>query len=163
MRVPILLHSPNKMNSFVPNILEDKTIMNLIHAHKMSIHVAIIVKRNKVIAMATNKVGTRSRGVGWSDRTIHAEKNVVRELGDYAQLRDATMYVIRISRSKDTHGNDKVQNSEPCHDCHLFLEKCIKKYGLSRVFYSTTEFVELDIENRPLKRTPASPLTVGRK
>ena len=66
------------MNAFVPDILEDKTIMNLIHAHKTSIHVAIIVKRNKVIAMATNKIGTRSRGAGWSDCTIHAEKNVVR-------------------------------------------------------------------------------------
>jgi hypothetical protein len=151
------------MNAFVPDILGDKTIMNLIHAHKTSIHVAIIVKRNKVIAMATNKIGTRSRGAGWSDCTIHAEKNVVRELGNYEQMRGATMYVIRISRSKDKYGQDKVQNSEPCHDCHLFLGKCIKQYGLRRVFYSTTEFVELNLDNCPSKRPPMVPLTTGQK
>lgn len=141
-----------KMQSFVPAILADKTISNLVKTHRTSIHVAVIVKRNKVIAMATNKIGSRSRGAGYSDCTIHAEKNVVKELGDFGQLRGATMYVIRISRCITKQGLDKIQNSEPCHDCHLFLEKCVKQYGLRRVFYSTTDFVELDFDARPEKR-----------
>jgi hypothetical protein len=140
------------MQSFVPDILANKTIANLVKTHKTSIHVAVIVKRNKVIAMATNKIGSRSRGAGYSDCTIHAEKNVVKELGDFAKLRGSTMYVIRISRCVTKKGLDKIQNSEPCHDCHQFLEKCVKKYGLSKVFYSTTEFVELDFDARPEKR-----------
>jgi hypothetical protein len=141
-----------KMNALLPILLDDKMINNLVHSHRTSIHLAVLVKRNKVIATATNKIGSRSRGAGWSDYTIHAEKNVVKELGDLEQLRGATMYVIRISRCRTTHGMEKVQNSEPCHDCHLFLEKCVKQYGLRRVFYSTSEFVELDISVRPARK-----------
>ena len=140
------------MEALLETILEDKMIRNLVYSHKTSIHLAALVKRNKVIATATNKVGSRSRGAGWSDYTIHAEKNVVKELGDLEQLRGATMYVIRISRCKTQEGMDRVQNSEPCHDCHLFLEKCVKQYGLRRVFYSTTEFVELDFAVRPARK-----------
>jgi hypothetical protein len=140
------------METIMPEILKDKMIKNLIYSHTTSIHLAVIVKRNKVIAMATNKIGSRSRGAGWSDYTIHAEKNVVKELGDLEQLRGAIMYVIRISRSRSQTGMDRVQNSEPCHDCHLFLEKCVRQYGLRRVFYSTTDFVELDLSVRPAKR-----------
>jgi len=141
------------METFLPNILEDKTIKNLVHTHKTSIHLAIIVKRNKVIACATNKVGSRSRGAGWSDYTIHAEKNVVKQLGDFEQMRGATMYVIRISKNRCCSGMEKIQNSEPCHDCHLFLEKCVKQYGLRKVYYSTTEFKEVDFSVRPPKKT----------
>ena len=149
-----LIHTPVylKMDALLQVILADKTIKNLVYSHRTSIHVAAIIKRNKVIATATNKVGSRSRGAGWSDYTIHAEKNVVKELGDFEQMRGATMYVIRISRCSTQEGMDRVQNSEPCHDCHLFLEKCVKQYGLRRVFYSTTKFVELDFAARPERK-----------
>lgn len=134
------------------DLLEDKTICNLINTHNISIHVALLLKRNKVIAVATNKIGSRSRGAGWSDCSIHAEKNVVKELGNLELLRGAIMYVFRISRCRSKEGVDKIQNSEPCYDCHNFLQKCIKKYGLRKVFYSTNEFVELDVYNCPPKR-----------
>ena len=133
-------------------LLDDKSLSNLVAAHKTSIHVAILVKRNKVIAIATNKIGSRSRGAGWSDYTIHAEKNVVKELGNIEHIRGATMYVFRISRCRSKEGSEKIQNSEPCYDCHIFLQKCIQKYGLRKVFYSTNEFVELDMNNCPAKK-----------
>jgi hypothetical protein len=141
------------MQSIVSNVLNDKSIRNLVDAHNTSIHVAIIIKRNKVIATATNKIGSRSRGAGYSDSTIHAERNVVKELGNFDQLRGATMYVFRVSRCKTKHGIERIQNSEPCHDCHLFLTKCVEKYGLRRVFYSTHEFVEVDFNIRPARKT----------
>lgn len=140
------------MNAHMSMILDDKRIKNLMFSHTTSIHLAVLIKRNKVIASATNKIGSRTSGSGYSNYTIHAEKNVVKELGDLEHLRGATMYVIRISRSRTQEGMERVQNSEPCHDCHLFLEKCVKQYGLRRVFYSTTEFVELDFAVRPARK-----------
>ena len=141
-----------KMDAFVPDILADKAIMNQLKAQKTSLHVAFLVKRNKIIAVATNKVGSRSKGSGYDHYTIHAEKNVVMELGDINQMRGASMYVIRISKCTTKTGLDKVVNSEPCHDCHLFLEKCVKQYGLRRVFCSTSGFVEVDFSVRPPKK-----------
>jgi hypothetical protein len=140
------------MDSLILEMLDDKSLTNLTSSHNTSIHVAILIKRNKVIATATNKIGSRSRGAGWSDYTIHAEKNVIKEIGNIDLIRGATMYVFRISRCKSKEGSDKIQNSEPCYDCHIFLQKCIHKYGLRKVFYSTTSFVELDMNNCPPRR-----------
>lgn len=141
------------MNNYLESLLDNKTINNMILNHKTSIHVAVLVKRNKILSIATNKVGSRSRGAGWSEYTIHAERNVVKELGDLEQLRGASMYVFRITKAKTCCGNERIRNSAPCYDCHLFLEKCVKQYGLRRVFYSTEEFVELDFTKRPEKRS----------
>jgi hypothetical protein len=148
---------PTKMNILLLSLMDDKAISNLVQSYKTSVHVAFLVKRNKVIAVATNRVGTRSRGCGYSDCTIHAEKNVVKELGNLEQMRGATMYVFRISKCRTKSGMEKIQNSEPCYDCHLFLEKCVKNYGLRRVFYSTNEFVELDFNERPQRRMTTPP------
>ena len=140
------------MEALMPSILEDKAICNMIKSHKTSVHVAVIVKRNKVIAIATNKIGSRSRGAGWSDCTIHAERNVVKEMGDFDQMRGASMYVFRISKCQTKCGMEKIQNSAPCYDCHVFLEKCVKQYGLRNVFYSTNIFVKMDFTIRPDKK-----------
>ena len=145
------------MEFLLSTLINDKTILNLVQSYKTSVHVAFLVKRNKVIAVATNRVGTRSRGCGYSDCTIHAERNVVKQLGDFDQMRGASMYVFRISRCNTKFGIDKIQNSEPCYDCHKFLEKCVKNYGLRRVFYSTNEFVELNFADRPLRKSTAAP------
>lgn len=93
-------------------------------------HVAILMNRGKVVATATNQIGSRSSGSGYSDNTIHAEKNVIKKAGDISKIRGATLYVIRINRSFHTC------NSKPCHECELFLRKCMNQYGLRRVFYS---------------------------
>ena len=147
------------MQMILTNVLGDKSIQNLSCAHKTSIHVALIVKRGQVIAKATNKIGSRSRGCGYSDMTIHAERAVVKELGDLEQLRGASLYVVRISKAKALIGEDRIRNSEPCYDCHLFLKKCHEKYGLSRVFYTMQEFVEMDFSDPPNKRPPMEPAT----
>ncbi len=99
--------------------------------HKTHLHTAVIMKRGKVIATAQNRIGTRSRGSGYSDQTIHAEKAVVKKLGDISQLRGATLCVWRVSCIN-------VLPSKPCEDCHLFLEKCMREYGLRAVYYTDT-------------------------
>ena len=145
------------MEIVLSSLIEDKSIVNLLSTFKTSVHVAFLIKRNKVIAVATNRVGSRSSGCGYSDCTIHAEKNVVKKLGNLEQLRGAVMYVFRISKCQTLSGIDKIRNSEPCYDCHLFLQKCVKNYGLRRVFYSTNEFVELDFNAVPQRKITAPP------
>ena len=100
-------------------------------SHGTSYHKAVIVKRGKVIASATNRVGTRSKGSGYSDYTIHAEKAVVKKLGDISQLKGATLCVWRLNARS-------VMPSAPCSECRLFLNKCMDKYGLRAVQYTDT-------------------------
>ena len=95
-----------------------------------SFHTAILVRRGKVLAYAANQVGSRSRGSGYSDHSIHAERNVVKELGDISQLRGADMYVMRVSRKNEFAA------SKPCAECQVFLEKCMREYGLRKVYYT---------------------------
>jgi hypothetical protein len=98
--------------------------------HKTHLHRAIIVKRNKILAEATNLLGSRSMGCGFSDWTIHAEKAVVKKLGDLNHLRGADLYVFRVGNT------EQACFSKPCADCECFLKKCMREYGLRFVFYS---------------------------
>jgi hypothetical protein len=41
------------------------------------------------------------------------------------------MEVVRLSK----HG--AIKNSEPCHNCLVFLHKCMREYGLRKVIYSS--------------------------
>jgi len=116
------------------HILSNKRIRSLKHAHCTSIHVAIIIKRGKILAEATNAIGSRSKGSGYSSHTIHAERNVIKDIGNINNLRGATMYVIRISRGDMS---SPIQGSKPCVDCTLFLHKCMDKYGLKNVLYTS--------------------------
>jgi hypothetical protein len=113
--------------------LEDPRTINLRMKHTASLHRAVLVKRGKIIADATNNYGNRSRGSGYSQSSIHAEKNVVKEIGDISKLRGADMYIMRFSR-KDPLGFVK---SIPCPSCMVFLEKCMKEYGLKNVYYTS--------------------------
>ena len=97
----------------------------------MQFHTAIIRRRNKIIATSRNSVGTRSRGSGWDDQSLHAERAVVKRLGDISQLRGCTLEVIRLNR----HG--EIRNSKPCENCEMFLQKCMREYGLLKYVYST--------------------------
>jgi hypothetical protein len=99
--------------------------------HNTFLHVAALVKRGKVIAVAQNRVGSRSKGSGYSNQTIHAERAVVKKLGDISKLKDATLCVWRISAVN-------VLPSKPCSECQVFLEKCMSQYGLRCVQYSDT-------------------------
>jgi hypothetical protein len=98
--------------------------------HRTELHHATIISRNKVIASAYNRVGSRSRGCGYSDITIHAERAAIKRLGDLSKLKGATLFVVRYDKDGDLKG------SKPCHDCQIFLEKCMRDYGLRKVIYS---------------------------
>jgi hypothetical protein len=96
-----------------------------------SLHVAVLVKRGKILAFANNKNGSRSSGSGYSERSIHAERHVVKRLGNIQELRGADMYIMRISK-----GGCRLQPSMPCPECQLFLEKCVREYGLRRIYFT---------------------------
>jgi len=99
--------------------------------HNTQVHIAILMKRGKILEIASNAVGTRSKGSGYQERTIHAERAVLKKVGDISKLNGAILIVIRIMR-----GTKEVGNSEPCHSCRCHLEKCMREHGLRQVFYS---------------------------
>lgn len=99
--------------------------------HRTRLHIAILQNRGKILGIATNSLGSRSRGCGYSERTIHAERAVLKKVGNISLLKGATLTVIRL---KD---DGTIANSEPCHSCSVHLTKCMKEYGLRRVYYST--------------------------
>jgi len=96
-----------------------------------NIHIAMIIKGKKVLGVATNFLGSRSKGCGFTDRTIHAERAVIKKLGDHKLLNGAIMVVVRI-----TCGTRDVSYSKPCEKCMPHLQKCIREYGLKCVYYS---------------------------
>lgn len=117
--------------------------------HNSQFHQAMIVKRNQILAIAHNSVGSRSRGSGYSDRTIHAERAVVKRLGDVSQLRGATLYVYRFNAVGE------LRDSSPCHGCQIFLEKCMREYGLRKVIYSTSSSLSREhLSQNPNHITP---------
>jgi hypothetical protein len=98
--------------------------------HNTELHVAIVRKRNKILAIATNRIGTRSKGSGFSTCTIHAERAALKKV-DLRELDGAEMYVVRLTASRRD-----IVGSEPCHSCKCHLTKCIREHGLRRVYYS---------------------------
>jgi hypothetical protein len=103
-------------------------------------HTSAIVSRGKVIAVATNKIGAKARALKTGPRydnsphgscTIHAEIAALRCVGDLNKLRGADMYVWRLSPALQ-----KPSNSRPCAECKCVLEKCMREFGLRRVYYS---------------------------
>jgi hypothetical protein len=108
----------------------DASARGLSRPHKTHLHYAQILCRNKVIAFARNSVGSRSRGCGYSDATIHAERAVVKKLGDTSKLAGCTLVVWRVNAAGD------LLPSKPCPSCQVFLDKCKREYGLRKVIYS---------------------------
>lgn len=104
--------------------------VRIVKPHKTYLHYAQVLKRNKVLAVARNSIGSRSRGCGYSDATLHAERAVVKKLGDTSKLNGATLVVWRVTETGD------LRPSKPCPDCQLFLDKCMRDYGLRKVIYS---------------------------
>lgn len=98
--------------------------------HRTNVHVAFLLSRGKLVALATNMVGSRSRGCGYSARTIHAERAVIKKAGDLGLLRGASLIVIRV------RDDGSVACSKPCRECSVHLTKCIREHGLRTVYYS---------------------------
>ena len=122
------IHRPSILDQF----LSDSRTCRMVHDTKL--HIAIIVKRGKILAEATNKVASRSNGAAsrGSRNYIHAERNVLRTLGDTSKLRGADMYVMRFSRETEM----RIMKSTPCPACMVFLDKCMKEYGLKNVYFT---------------------------
>jgi hypothetical protein len=121
-------------NSIIEQFRNDPRINKLRKSHETSVHIAIVVLRGKIIAEATNRLGSRSKGSGYSAHTIHAERNVLKVLGDYNKLRDADIYVMRCGKGINAFN---FINSKPCQGCECFLNKCMNKYGLRKVYYTS--------------------------
>jgi len=111
-------------------IEEYLSIYSPIKKHNTHFHIAFLFLRGKVVAVATNQIGSRSRGVGYSTCTIHAERAVIKELGDISKLRGTMLVVIRLGSSGD------FLKSNPCKECQYFLKKCVDVYGLASIHYS---------------------------
>lgn len=127
--VPSSQNIPNLISSF----LDDPRTTKLHDTHNTSVHLAVLVRRGKVIATASNRVGTRSRGCGFSNMTIHAEVNVIKSLGDNTRIKGCDLYVMRIPKNC----GKGFMGSKPCHSCEVFLTKCMKEYGLNNVYYTS--------------------------
>ena len=130
-----VIHATQK--GILEQFLLDPRTTGLRDSHCPEIHIAVLVKRGKVIASARNRYGTRSRGSGFSRASLHAEKNVVKELGDITQMRGADMFVMRFAKDSRLEGHDRFRCSKPCYGCELFLEKCMREYGLKNVYYTS--------------------------
>ena len=120
------------------DFLSDPRTTNLttFDKQRQSLHVAVVVMRGKILASATNRNGSRSSGSGYSSHSIHAEKNVIKQLGDISKLRGADLYVMRISKDFKKANTDRFLYSKPCDQCQIFLEKCMKEYGLKNVYFT---------------------------
>ena len=104
-----------------------------------SVHVAAVVRRGKLLSCGTNRAGTRASGAGFSGQSLHAERAAVKALGDLSLLRGAELYVGRLPAAghvRDGAASDLLF-SRPCHECTIFLEKCMRVWGLRRVLYTT--------------------------
>lgn len=92
-------------------------------------HIASLYVRGALVARATNRIGSRKRGAGFSEFTIHAERAVLK-LIDHSLLKDAELVVVRIN------AQGHYLSSKPCHSCQRALTAAMKKWGLRKVWYS---------------------------
>lgn len=116
-----------------------------------SLHIAFLYARGgAMIAMSTNGIGSRSRGAGYSKYTIHAERAVLKMVGDISLLKGATLVVVRVSKKGE------LMSSMPCHECKCHLTKAIDKYGLRRVYYSAPANAPPTLTSDPPVRSPAT-------
>ncbi len=98
--------------------------------YRTGVHIAFIFGRGRTLLAAdTNRPGGRSCGAGHSDRTIHAERSVLKKV-DHKLLQGAVLVVVRVNNLGE------LINSYPCHGCQRHLEKCMREYGLRMVYYS---------------------------
>jgi hypothetical protein len=112
------------------DIAQDHAVMAATRMNT-SLHIAFVYGRGGILlAMTTNRVGSRSRGAGFDKHTMHAERAVLKMVGDVSLLRGAVLVVIRAGKG----GN--IMSSAPCHGCRCHLEKAFTKYGLRKVYYS---------------------------
>jgi hypothetical protein len=111
------------------HIDESSRTKSLAYSKMHQHHIAFICKGRKVLSVAYNRVGDRSYGCGYNKRSIHAEANVIRSLGNVEKLRGAKLFVVRLTASG-------LMNSRPCSACQCIIQKCMKEYGLLDCIHS---------------------------
>ena len=118
--------------------------LNKLRNVNLIVHVAVIVFRGKIIAEATNRIGHRREdSLAYNntfihcDKNLHAEENVIKKLGNYEKLRGSNMYVVKLGQKQRDNATYKYSNSKPCKKCECLLHKCMKKYGLKTVYYTS--------------------------
>jgi hypothetical protein len=126
--------SKQSIPSLITSFLDDPRTTKLHDVHATSVHLAVLMRRGKIIATASNRVGTRSRGCGFQNMTIHAEVNVIKSLGDNTKIKGCDLYVVRIPEERQKERG--FLSSKPCHGCQVFLTKCMREYGLNNVYYT---------------------------
>ena len=124
--------------AMVSQFLMDPNTMRMRQTDVISFHVAMLVKRGKILTVASNRIGSRSQGCGFSKYTIHAERNVIKEFGDISKLKGCDLYVMQIKQHRGSTERC-FANSAPCRDCEIFLRKCQRRYGLRHVYYTNKE------------------------
>ncbi len=126
------------MALFVRSLTEVVTTLgpSLSQKHQTHTHIAFLIKRGKIIAYASNIIGSRQKGSGYNNRSLHAEVAVIKKVGDVRLLEGADIFVFRWTPPGSSN-SCPVSNSCPCHSCSKVLTKCMKKYGLNRVYYSS--------------------------
>ena len=124
--------------SLLDKFINDPRTCRMPDAHTTKLHIAIIVKRGKILAEATNKVASRTNGAAsrGSQNYIHAERNVLRTIGDISKLRGADMYVMRIGKVCKDGEEIEFKYSQPCPECTVMLQKCMREYGLKNVYFT---------------------------
>ncbi len=120
-----MIPTKEMFSHLIPLIRRKRKTKNTSH------HVAILMKGKKIVKMEANKMGSRKKGCGYSNQTIHAEIAVVKKLGDLRALKNMTMVVLRYGHEKDDW-----LISKPCEQCQVKLEKFIRIYGLKCVFHT---------------------------
>jgi deoxycytidylate deaminase len=89
-------------------------------------HGAVVVRGGRVIGFAPNKF-RNSPSVDADNVSDHAEAAIIRELlKNYSDLRRATIYIARISKSGE------VRMSRPCTNCM----KSIVTAGITEIVYT---------------------------
>lgn len=129
--------------SLLESFLQDPNTTRMRQVHNTSLHIAILVHRGKIISVASNRVGSPSRGCGYSRYTIHAERNCIKKLGDITKVKDCDMYIMRIMENKMT-GEAGFRYSKPCEQCTCALLKLQREKGLRNVFYTSNPEIECD-------------------
>lgn len=122
--------------SFVNDFLYDEVLPKKFTYSITNLHLAILVRRGNIIALAYNKVGSRSSGASTrgAQGFVHAEKNLLLSLKkNYSLLNGSDIYVVRFARNQGCY---EFKYSQPCPECTVLLEKCIKQYNLNRVYFS---------------------------
>jgi hypothetical protein len=91
-------------------------------------HMAFLLLRGNIVAVSTNQIGSRSRGAGYSDYTLHAERAVMKQM-DVSQLKNMTLVGVRIQKELkkescielETFSKPKKSSNQPSSHLHRLL------------------------------------------